>query len=103
MQYQLPLKRQQSLALWRVSDSLLQRADYLYAYNHRRFTTTDNGNEHTTRPLSSGNSTSVVSVEPRVGVGAIRAVVKAAVGPHLKRTACVCQTRAAAFSDLPFG
>ena len=73
MQYQLPLKRQQSLALWRVSDSLLQRADYLYAYNHRRFTTTDNGNEHTTRPLSSGNSTSVVSVEPRVGVGAIRA------------------------------
>ena len=48
MQYQLPLKRQQSFALWSVSGSLFQRVDYLYAYNHRRFTTTDNGNKHTT-------------------------------------------------------
>ena len=48
MQYQLPLKRQQSFALWRVSGSLYQRVDYLYAYNHRRFTTADNGNEHIT-------------------------------------------------------
>ena len=31
-------------SVWR----LFQRADYLYAYNHRRFTTVDNGNEHIT-------------------------------------------------------
>ena len=37
-----------SFAFRSVSGSLSQRVDYLYAYNHRRFTTTDNGNEYDT-------------------------------------------------------
>ena len=37
-----------SFALRSVSGSLSQRVDYLYAYNHRRFTTMDNSNEYDT-------------------------------------------------------
>ena len=37
-----------SFALWSVSTSLFERVGYLYAYNHRRFITTDVGNEQTT-------------------------------------------------------